>query len=150
MKLSELKNKEGSKKKAKRIGRGRASGMGKTSGKGHKGQKARSGGGVRPGFEGGQTPLYRRLPKEKGFKNLFFKKEYVIVNVGELNKYKDEVTKDVLIKAGKIRKGQMLKILGNGELKVALKITADKFSKSAEKKIKAAGGSMSLISVEKK
>lgn len=150
MELGNLKNKPGSKKKVKRVGRGHGSGRGKTSGKGTKGQKARTGGGVRPGFEGGQTPLYRRLPKEKGFKNLLFKKSYAILNVGDLNKFKESVNKEILIKAGRINEGQLLKILGDGELKTALKIEADKFSKSAMEKIKAAGGSAVLISDRKK
>jgi len=150
MELGKLKNKEGSKKNVRRVGRGHGSGRGKTSGRGHKGQKARTGGGVRPGFEGGQTPLYRRLPKEKGFKNLLFKKQYAILNVEELNKYKGDVTKELLVKEGRIMEGQLLKILGNGELKSALKVMADKFSKSAEEKIKAAGGSAVQISKESK
>lgn len=150
MELGNLKNKPGSKKKVKRVGRGHGSGRGKTSGKGTKGQNARTGGGVRPGFEGGQTPLYRRLPKEKGFKNLLFTKRYAIFNVGDLNKFKESVNKDILIKAGSIVEGQLLKILGDGELKTALKIEADKFSKSAMEKIKAAGGSAVLITDRKK
>ena len=150
MKLGNIRNKEGSKKQARRVGRGRSSGCGKTSGRGHKGQKARTGGGTRPGFEGGQTPLYRRIPKEKGFKNLRFKKRYVIMNVEQLNSFKGEVNKDVLIKSGKMEPGQMLKILGNGELKVALNVTADRFTGSAAKKIEAAGGKAMIISREAK
>jgi len=140
MKMGELQTAVGSKKKKKRKGRGSSSGRGKTSGRGNKGQKARQGGGVRPGFEGGQTPLYRRLPKEKGFKNLLFKKSYSIINVGELNSFKDVVNKKTLIEAGRIGEGELLKILGDGTLSKAITIEADKFSESAMKKIKEAGG----------
>jgi large subunit ribosomal protein L15 len=140
MKMGEMQKTEGARKKKKRVGRGSSSGHGKTSGRGNKGQKARQGGGVRPGFEGGQTPLYRRLPKEKGFKNLMFKKYYAIINVGELNEYKDTVNKKVLIEAGRMKEGELLKVLGDGTLSVPLTIEADKFSESAMKKIKDAGG----------
>ena len=140
MKMGELHKAEGSTKKRKRVGRGSSSGHGKTSGKGNKGQNARQGGGVRPGFEGGQTPFYRRLPKEQGFKNLLFKKIYAVVNVGDLNEYKGSVTKQALIEAGRINDVELLKILGDGELKVALTIEADKFTEGALKKIKDAGG----------
>jgi large subunit ribosomal protein L15 len=140
MKMGEMHKTEGARKKKKRVGRGSSSGHGKTSGRGNKGQNARQGGGVRPGFEGGQTPLYRRLPKEKGFKNLLFKKCYATINVGELNDFKDTVNKKVLIEAGRIREGDLLKVLGDGTLTVPLTIEADKFSESAMKKIKDAGG----------
>jgi large subunit ribosomal protein L15 len=140
MKMGEMHKTEGARKKKKRVGRGSSSGHGKTSGRGHKGQNSRQGGGVRPGFEGGQTPLYRRLPKEKGFKNLLFKKHYEIINVGELNEYKDTVNKKILVEAGRIAEGELLKILGDGDLKVALTIEADKFTEGAMKKIKDAGG----------
>jgi large subunit ribosomal protein L15 len=140
MKMGEMHKTEGARKKKKRVGRGSSSGHGKTSGRGNKGQKARQGGGVRPGFEGGQTPLYRRLPKEKGFKNLMFKKYYAIINVGELNEYKDTVNKKVLIEAGRMKEGELLKVLGDGTLTVPLTIEADKFSEGAMKKIKDAGG----------
>jgi large subunit ribosomal protein L15 len=140
MKMGEMHKTEGARKKKKRVGRGSSSGHGKTSGRGNKGQNARQGGGVRPGFEGGQTPLYRRLPKEKGFKNLLFKKYYATINVGELNDFKDTVNKKVLIEAGRIREGELLKVLGDGTLTVPLTIEADKFSESAMKKIKDAGG----------
>lgn len=116
----------------KRVGRGTSSGFGKTCGRGHKGQKSRSGGTKGLHFEGGQTPLYRRLPK-RGFHNIF-KEEYTIINVSDLNDYEGEVTKEVLKVVG------LLKVLGDGELKKAVTIKADKFSKSAKKKIEAAGG----------
>ena len=141
MKLHELSPSEGSKKKAYRVGRGHASGNGKTSGKGHKGQNARSGGGVRPGFEGGQMPIYRRLPK-RGFKNIFAKK-YVSINVEQLNKLENgtEVTADVLKEAGIISKVcDGVVILGRGELEKKLTVKASRFTKSAAEKIAAAGG----------
>jgi len=146
MKMGELHGTEGSRKKKKRVGRGTSSGHGKTSGRGHKGQNSRQGGGTRPGFEGGQTPLYRRLPKEKGFKNLLFKKYYAIVNVGDLNGYKDVVNKKVLIEAGKMGEGELLKVLGDGNLNVPLTIEADRFTEGALKKIKDAGGKAVTIS----
>ncbi|OGB87348.1 50S ribosomal protein L15 [candidate division WOR-1 bacterium RIFCSPLOWO2_02_FULL_46_20] len=131
--LSSLKYNPGAKKNKKRVGRGTSSGWGKTCGRGHKGQKSRSGGtkGVR--FEGGQTPLYRRLPK-RGFKNYPFKKVYSVLNVSDLNKYEGEIDKTTLKISG------LLKILGNGEIMKAITIKADKFSGSAQKKIEAAGG----------
>jgi len=132
LQLNNLKPKKGSKKKMKRVGRGTSSGFGKTCGRGHKGQKSRSGGTKGLHFEGGQTPLYRRLPK-RGFNNIF-KSEYTIMNVSDLNDYDGEVSKEVLKIVG------LLKILGNGEIKKALTVKADKFSKSAKKKIEAAGG----------
>lgn len=140
MKMGDLHTAEGSKKKKKKIGRGPSSGHGKTSGRGNKGQKARQGGGVRPGFEGGQTPLYRRLPKEKGFKNLMFRTNYAIINIGELNNFKDTVNKKVLIEAGRMKEGELLKVLGDGALNAAITVEADKFSEGALKKIKDAGG----------
>ncbi|MFH1826606.1 MAG: 50S ribosomal protein L15 [bacterium] len=133
MKLNELKPKKGSKHKKKRVGRGTGSGFGKTCGRGHKGQKSRSGGTKGMRFEGGQTPLYRRLPK-RGFSNYPFRKEYTILNVSDLDKYDGEVNKETLKVSG------LLKILGNGELKKAVTVKADKFSKSAKQKIEAAGG----------
>ncbi len=138
--MGEMHKTEGARKKKKRVGRGTSSGHGKTSGRGNKGQNARQGGGVRPGFEGGQTPLYRRLPKEKGFKNLLFKKYYATINVGELNSFKVTVNKKILVEAGRIREGDLLKVLGDGTLNVPLTVEADKFSESAMKKIKDAGG----------
>lgn len=146
MKLHELGTAEGVKSRAKRVGRGIGSGHGKTSGRGHKGQKARSGGGVRPGFEGGQMPLYRRIPK-RGFTNVF-KKEYSIVNLDKLNVFEEGavVTPEALLEAGivkKVRDG--IKILGNGDLEKSLTVKAHKFSKSAAEKIEAAGGKAEVI-----
>jgi len=147
MYLHELKPPKGSKHSKKRVGCGTGSGLGKTSGKGHKGQNARSGGGVRPGFEGGQTPIYRRLPR-RGFNNKNFADKYEIVNVGSLTCFPADstVTRVELISAGLIsgKRSTMLKILGEGTLEVALFLVADKWSKSAEEKIKAAGGSVAL------
>ena len=146
MKLHTLKPAAGSKKAPKRVGRGTGSGLGRNAGKGEKGQNARSGGGVRPGFEGGQMPLYRRLPK-RGFTNIFAK-EIVAINVDKLNIFEDgtEVTPELLIETGvigKVKDG--VKILGNGELTKKLTVKANKFSKSAEEKITAAGGKLEVI-----
>ncbi|MCY6371540.1 50S ribosomal protein L15 [Clostridium ganghwense] len=146
MKLHELKPAAGSKKAPKRIGRGSGSGWGKTAGKGHKGQNARSGGGVRPGFEGGQMPLYRRLPK-RGFTNIFAK-DYVEVNVNRLNIFEDgtEITPEVLKANGvisKIKDG--VKILGNGNLEKKLVVKATKFTKGAVEKIESMGGKVEVI-----
>lgn len=141
MRLHELSPSEGSKKDVFRVGRGHGSGNGKTAGKGHKGQNARSGGGVRPGFEGGQMPIYRRLPK-RGFKNIFAKK-YVSINVEQLNKLENgtEVTAEVLKNAGIISKiDDGVVVLGRGELNKNLTVKASRFSKSAAEKIAAAGG----------
>ena len=141
MKLHELSPAAGSVTPAWRKGRGTGSGNGKTAGKGHKGQNARSGGGVRPGFEGGQMPIYRRLPK-RGFKNIFAKK-YVSINVEQLNKLENgtEVTADVLKEAGIISKVcDGVVILGRGELEKKLTVKASRFTKSAAEKIAAAGG----------
>ncbi len=146
MKLFELKPAEGSTKSVYRKGRGIASGNGKTAGKGHKGQKARSGGGVRPGFEGGQMPLSRRIPK-RGFNNIFAT-EYVAVNVDRLNDFEAGaiVDADALIEAGIIKKTlDGVKILGNGEITKALTVRAAKFSKSAKEKIEAAGGKTEVV-----
>ncbi len=146
MKLHELRPAEGSKKKPKRLGRGTGSGLGRNAGKGEKGQKARSGGGVRPGFEGGQMPLYRRLPK-RGFTNIFAKK-YVELNVERLNIFENgaEVTPEVLLEQGVVSKVyDGVKILGNGELTKALTVKASKFSKAAVEKIEAAGGKVEVI-----
>jgi large subunit ribosomal protein L15 len=147
MKLSELKPAPGSKHARKRLGRGTGSGLGKTSGKGHKGQKARSGGGKGPYFEGGQTPLQRRMPK-RGFTNIF-KKEYVVLNVEALDaKFDAGATVDTqaLVMSGlvsNLRDG--VRILGRGEITKALNVKAKGFSKTAEEKIKAAGGSIEVI-----
>ena len=146
MKLHELSPAEGSAKAAWRKGRGAGSGNGKTAGKGHKGQNARSGGGVRPGFEGGQIPLYRRLPK-RGFTNVFAK-EYAIVNVCDLNAFEDGavINADVLKEAGLIKKlNDGVKVLGNGELTKKLTVNAAAFSASAKEKIEKAGGKAEVI-----
>ena len=146
MKLYELSPAEGSAKKSFRKGRGPGSGNGKTAGKGHKGQNARSGGGVRPGFEGGQLPLYRKLPK-RGFYNRFGK-EYAIVNVADLNCFEDGATVDLaaLLEARIIRKPyDGLKVLGNGELSKKVTVVASVFSASAKEKIEAAGGTVEVI-----
>ncbi|HAV18393.1 50S ribosomal protein L15 [Sharpea azabuensis] len=146
MKLNELKYTEGSRPKRNRVGRGTSSGNGKTSGRGQKGQGARSGGGKKPGFEGGQTPLFMRLPK-RGFTNVN-RKEYAIVNVESLNAFEPNsvVDLEVLMNAGLVKKSlDGLKILGNGELKVALTVKANKFSKSAVEAIEAAGGKTEVI-----
>ncbi|RIX47867.1 50S ribosomal protein L15 [Paenibacillus nanensis] len=146
MKLHELAPAPGSTQAPKRKGRGIGSGNGKTAGKGHKGQNARSGGGVRPGFEGGQNPLYRRVPK-RGFNNPF-RTEYAIVNIEELNGFAagTEVTPAVLLEQGIVKNPLAgIKILGNGELKVALTVKAKKFSQSAVEKIQAAGGKTEVI-----
>jgi large subunit ribosomal protein L15 len=146
MKLEALKPADGAVKKPKRVGRGVGSGHGKTSCRGHKGQKARSGGGVRPGFEGGQMPLQRRVPK-RGFTNIF-RKEYAIVNVGELNIFEDGavVTADLLQEAGLVRKlGQGVKLLGDGDLERSLTIQVAKASKTAEEKVTAKGGKVEVI-----
>lgn len=142
MKLGELKPPKGSRKTRKRVGRGVGSGLGKTSARGQDGQNSRSGGGTRPGFEGGQMPLSRRLPK-RGFTNIFGK-EYAIVNVGDLDRFNDGdiITAQMLKKSrviGKISDG--LKVLGDGDLKKKLTVQAAKFSKTAKEKIEAAGGS---------
>ena len=147
MNLNELSPAAGSKKEAFRVGRGHGSGNGKTSGKGHKGQNARSGGGVRPGFEGGQMPLYRRLPK-RGFTNIFAK-VYTEINVSDLNKFEDgaEVTAETLKEAGIIKKvNDGIKVLGNGELTAKnLVVKAAKFTASAQEKIAGAGGKAEVI-----
>jgi large subunit ribosomal protein L15 len=146
MKLHELSPAPGSKHSKKRVGRGTGSGMGKTATRGHKGQWARSGGGVRPGFEGGQNPLFRRLPK-RGFKN-FNRVEYAIVNLEDLNQFAagTEVTPDFLMDSGVVKNPKDgIKILGNGELTVSLTVKANKFSQSAVEKITAAGGKSEVI-----
>ena len=146
MRLHKLKPAEGSKKTSKRKGRGVGSGLGKTSGRGHKGQNARSGGGVRPGFEGGQTPLKRRLPK-RGFTNIF-RKEIVGVNVEELNIFQDGdiVTPEILLEKRIIKNTKDgVKILGRGELNVKLDVKANRFSEAAKAKIEAAGGKVEVV-----
>ncbi len=146
MKLHELTPAPGSRHTKKRVGRGIGSGTGKTAGRGHKGQNARSGGGVRPGFEGGQNPLYRRLPK-RGFNNRF-RKEYAIVNLDALNRFAagTEVTPELLLESGIVKNPlNGIKILGDGEIKVQLTVKANKFSQSAVNKIQAAGGKTEVI-----
>ncbi|MDE6551120.1 MAG: 50S ribosomal protein L15 [Clostridia bacterium] len=148
MKMHELKPAEGAKKEAKRLGRGIGSGLGKTSGKGHKGQWARSGGGVRPGFEGGQMPLIRRIPK-RGFNNKF-KKVYSIVNICDFEDRFDngqEITAQLLLESGVLSKVEPygLKVLGNGELTKSFTVKANKFSKSAVEAIEKAGGKAEVL-----
>lgn len=146
MKLHELGYENGARQDGFRRGRGVGSGNGKTAGKGHKGQNSRSGGGVRPGFEGGQNPLYRRLPK-RGFTN-GSRIEYAIVNVVDLNRFEDgtKVTPALLKEVGLVRKEyDGVKVLGNGKLEKKLLITAHKFSKTAETAISDAGGTIEVI-----
>ena len=147
MNLHNLKPNPGAKHRKKRLGCGESSGLGKTSGRGHKGQKSRSGGGVRPGFEGGQMPLARRLPK-RGFSNLQFRDTVAIVNVSQLEQYfdADAVVNEESIRACGLVKGQIdkVKILGQGDLTKALKISANLASASAKEKIEKAGGSLEL------
>ena len=147
MKLQNLTPAEGSRKDTKRNGRGTATGQGKTAGRGQDGQKSRSGGGVRLGFEGGQMPLARRLPK-RGFSNYPFKKEYAIVNVGELNAFEENtvITPELLMEYGFVRKlKDGVKILGEGDVEKALTLKINKISKSAEEKIIAHGGKVEVI-----
>lgn len=149
MKLNDLRpNAGGGTIARKRLGRGIGSGTGKTAGKGHKGQNARSGGGVRPGFEGGQMPLFRRIPK-RGFTNIFAK-EFAIVNIEELNRFAENtvVTPELLFSEGIVKKGKAIdgvKILGDGEISIKLTVQAQKFSKTAAEKIEAAGGKVEVI-----
>ena len=146
MKLHELKPAEGSRKVRNRVGRGIGSGNGKTSGRGHKGQNARSGGGVRPGFEGGQNPLFRRLPK-RGFTNIN-RKEYAIVNLDALNRFEDgaEVSPALLLETGIVSNEKAgIKILGHGTVNVKLTVKAHKFSASAKEAIENAGGTTEVI-----
>lgn len=147
MKLHDLKP-EVPAKERKRVGRGISSGHGKTSGRGLGGQKSRSGGGVRPGFEGGQMPLMRRMPK-RGFTNIFAK-EYAIINVSELNRFEEGtvITPELLIKEGLLKRGKIVdgvKILGNGSIEKKLTVKAHQFSKTAAEKIEAAGGRVEVI-----
>lgn len=146
MKLHELKPTAGSRKTRKRVGRGTGSGMGKTSTRGHKGQNARSGGGVRLGFEGGQTPLFQRLPK-RGFTNIN-RKEYAVVNLEALNRFEDgtEVTPELLIETGVVSKEKSgIKILAKGNLEKKLTVRANKFSSAAKQAIEAAGGTTEVV-----
>jgi large subunit ribosomal protein L15 len=142
MKLNELRPAEGSVQERYRKGRGPGSGNGKTAGKGHKGQNARSGGGVRPGFEGGQFPIYRQLPK-RGFNNKRFATVYATINVSDLNRFNngETVNLETLVKCGLVRKElDGLKVLGNGNVNVAVTVEAKVFSATAKEKIEAAGG----------
>ncbi len=145
MKLNELQNENFTARK--RRGRGQGSGNGKTAGKGHKGQNARSGGGVRPGFEGGQLPLFRRLPK-RGFNNYNFRTVYATVNVGDLERFEEgtTITKELLIETGLVKKElDGIKVLGNGELTKKLTVKANKFSSTAKTKIENVGGTTEVI-----
>ena len=147
MKLHELEKNIGAKQTKKRVGRGPGSGLGKTSGKGQKGQKARSGASINPVFEGGQLPLYRRLPK-RGFSNALFKTEYAVINISDLNKFENgTVVTPALLKEKGIIKKQLkgIKVLGNGKLEKKLTIQAHKFSTSALEKIKESGSKAEVI-----
>lgn len=147
MKLHELEKNIGATHSKKRVGRGSGSGLGKTSGKGHKGQKARSGGSINPVFEGGQLPLYRRIPK-RGFSNALFKTEYAVINVEDLNNFEDgTVVSPALLRETGIVKKQLsgIKVLGEGKLEKKLTIQAHKFSKSALEKIKESGSTAEVI-----
>lgn len=146
MKLSEMKAPVGATRESKRKGRGYGSGLGKTAGRGMKGQNSRSGGGVRLGFEGGQMPLYRRIPK-RGFTNIW-RKEYSVINLADLNRFDEDavITPEFLLESGVISKLNCgLKVLGGGELEKKLTVKAHKFSKSASEKIEAAGGKAEVI-----
>lgn len=146
MNLHEMKYNDGARKTSKRLGRGQGSGLGKTSGKGHKGQNARSGGGVRIGFEGGQTPFYKSMPK-RGFTN-FNRLEYAIVNLSDLNRFKEgtNVTPELLKQAGIVKKSlDGVKVLGNGTLEKAVNVTCHKISKSAQAAIEKAGGKVEVL-----
>ena len=138
MKLHELSPAKGSKHARKRVGRGPGSGLGKTAGRGEKGQKSRTGYSRRPGFEGGQMPLVRRVPK-RGFTNIW-KTEYAVVNLSQLAGFEGDVTPEALAERGLVRSGRKVKVLGDGEIGKPLRVVADKFSKSARDKIEAAGG----------
>jgi large subunit ribosomal protein L15 len=147
MKLHELEKNIGATHSKKRVGRGSGSGLGKTSGKGHKGQKARSGGSINPVFEGGQLPLYRRIPK-RGFSNALFKTEYAVINVEDLNNFEDgTVVSPALLRETGMVKNQLsgIKVLGEGKLEKKLTIQAHKFSKSALEKIKESGSTAEVI-----
>jgi large subunit ribosomal protein L15 len=147
MRLHDLHPAPGSTHAKKRVGRGTGSGHGTTAGKGHKGQKARAGGGVKPGFEGGQTPLYRRLPQRRGFRNIT-RKEYAVINLDDLEQFEagTEVSVESLMKCGLVKRlKDGVKVLGDGELTKALTVKVHKFSKSAEEKIASAGGTAEVV-----
>jgi|SRR5699024_1220710 len=146
MKLHELKSSEGSRKKRNRVGRGMSSGNGKTSGRGHKGQKAREGSGTRPGFEGGQMPLFQRLPK-RGFTNVH-RKEFAIVNLDALNRFEEgtEITPELLLEEGVVSKPKSgIKVLGKGNVEKKFTVKAHKFSASAREAIETAGGKTEVV-----
>jgi large subunit ribosomal protein L15 len=140
--LANLSPKPGSTKQPKRLGRGPGSGHGKTAGRGHKGYKSRSGSGVKPGFEGGQMPLQRRLPK-RGFNNIF-KKEYCLISLSQLDRFEAGATVDgaSLVEAGLVKQGSLVKVLANGDITKAITLQVDKVSKGAQAKIEAAGGTV--------
>ena len=147
MKLHTVKPNEGATQTKKRVGRGPGSGLGKTAGRGENGQNSRSGGGVRVGFEGGQTPLFRRLPK-RGFSNARFKKVYAVINLSDLNKFEDgaQVTPEILKNMGLVKKElDGIKVLGNGKLDKKLTVKAHKFSETAKKAIEKTGGKAEVI-----
>ncbi len=146
MKLNELSPEKGSKKSRKRVGRGVGSGLGKTSGRGSKGYNSRSGGGVRPGYEGGQMPIHRRLPK-RGFTNIF-KKQYVVINIGDLTRFESGAVVDekALISMGLVKgKRDGIKLLAEGDIQYPLTVEVNKASKSAQAKIEAAGGNIKVL-----
>ena len=147
MRLHDLHPAPGSTHAKRRVGRGTGSGHGTTAGKGHKGQKARAGGGVKPGFEGGQTPLYRRLPQRRGFRNIT-RKVYAVINLDDLEQFEagTEVTVESLMSCGLVKRlKDGIKVLGDGELTKALTVKVHKFSKSAEEKIASAGGTAEVV-----
>ncbi len=147
MRLHDLHPAPGSTHAKRRVGRGTGSGHGTTAGKGHKGQKARAGGGVKPGFEGGQTPLYRRLPQRRGFRNIT-RKVYAVINLDDLEQFEagTEVSVESLMKCGLVKRlKDGVKVLGDGELTKALTVKVHKFSKSAEEKIASAGGTAEVV-----
>lgn len=146
MKLHQIEKAPGSTHSRKRVGRGHSSGHGKTAGKGHKGQKARSGGGIRPGFEGGQMPLYRRLP-HRGFSTARFREDVAVVNLSDLSRVEaDEIGPEQLKAAGLVRSNAgKIKLLGNGEINRAVKVSVHSFSASAKEKIEQAGGSATTL-----
>ena len=149
MNLSTIRAPKKANSNKKRVGRGMGSGIGKTSGRGHKGQRSRSGSRMMRGFEGGQMPLHRRLPK-RGFTNIF-RTEYAVVNIGDLAALGKTITPEILIKAGVCSKNDLIKVLGDGELKSAITVQAHRFSKSAEEKITKAGGKIEVLGgVDKK
>lgn len=144
MKLHELSPAKGSTHPKKRVGRGPGSGTGKTAGRGHNGQRSRAGYSQRFGFEGGQMPLVRRVPK-RGFTNIF-RKEYSVVNLRDLGAFEGEVSPEILLKKGMVRRGQQVKVLGDGEIQQALTVKAHRFSRTAREKIEAAGGTCEELS----